>query len=167
MRNSALFCLFFVLLSSPDVLCQQLSIVIVQPSDGALVHPGDTVPIRLVLNHTPPNPTMFLVVPQQPLGWSDLVSSPDYLFVNIPIDVNPGYYSLTALASSPTSIGDQGFQIASDPIAVDVERSDNALNVSIEPSGIDFQAVGDTLPLIVDADFEAAQAIDVTRSPAC
>src|SRR5450755_1912476 len=106
-----LTCLPAVLLSA------KVSLKITSPADGAVVHPGDSVTVTV--SATGASFAQMIIIAQDPIASSQVSTAPPYQFsIQIPSDITPGSYALTASgAVSP------GNGVESDPVSIDVERA--------------------------------------------
>ncbi|HEV3481492.1 MAG TPA: Ig-like domain repeat protein [Candidatus Acidoferrales bacterium] len=138
----------------------QPSLQITSPADGTIVSPGQTITVAV---SSPENASFahVVVIGEDPIGFSSMATSaPAQLSVTIPSDINSCRpYALTAVGS--TSSGQTG---GSDPISIDVERSDMPTSLSAPMPSITFGAIGETLPIQLLANFSDGSTLEVTRS---
>jgi hypothetical protein len=76
----------------------------------------------------------------------------------IPKTVPPGRYTLTAVGLASTDV-------ESEPVSIEVERDDPAIELEVQPSLLSFADLGDKFPLRVSARFADGSRLDVTHSP--
>lgn len=101
-----------------------------------------------------------IVIGQGPIGFSEIRTAPPYQFsMRIPRDTRPRRYNLTA---DGTLLPRQG--AGSDPVTIDVERSDEPSSLKCEPSLLDFALVGDRTSLSPIGTFEGEESVDLQES---
>ena len=140
-----------------NVLFAKASIKITSPAAGTVVHPGDA--ITVTVSATGASFTQMIVIGQDPIGSSQVLTAPPYQFsIQIPPDVTPGLYALTASgAVSP------GNGVESDPVSIDVERVDQPVSITAEPSSLTL-AVGERAGLRVVGKYSDNSTVDLTES---
>jgi hypothetical protein len=141
---------------------QTNDLVISSPANGTVVAPGDFVQVT-VENPSGRPLTSVSVVGQQPVG-----------FIAIPASGSASLFQLTPLIPDNTRLGPRTLAafgattdldtISSAPVTIDVERADVPTGLSVDPAGISFRFVGETIPLRVTAQFADATEADATQS---
>jgi Abnormal spindle-like microcephaly-assoc'd, ASPM-SPD-2-Hydin len=132
---------------------------IVAPIDRTRVAPGERLDVRV--QALPGHAVSAVAISgERPIGVTLMRGAlPATIPVQIPSSTPSGLYRLTALAR------DSGQLVSSAPVIVDVERSLPPQRLQIEPRGLSFQALGETLPLRVLGAFAGSPGAEVTRSP--
>jgi hypothetical protein len=130
----------------------QDSIRIISPSTGDLVTEGRTLKISVSADPAVRN---VAVMTEDPIPFPKPVGGNQFEVV-LPKTIPPGRYSLTA-------VGSLSELVASQSVAIQVERDDPATWVDSPPL-IAFTAKGDKMPLRVIAHFEDGSKLDVTHS---
>jgi Bacterial Ig-like domain (group 2)/Bacterial Ig domain len=115
------------------LLAGQPTLRITSPVDGTTVHPGESVYVTVEVPH-PESVQFVMVVGTLANGNSkEALSAPPYRFrVDIPKDIRPDKYELTALGASP------GGPVYSNPLTIVVERADSPVSLSVYPTVADF-----------------------------
>jgi hypothetical protein len=131
-------------------------LVITSPASGTIVEPGQRLTV------TVDSPTLreaqFAVL--SPVGESDLVSSlPGRATLEIRKSAHFGKTNLGAMGITPTHQ-----LIASNPVEIDVERSDAPIRISADMRELYFWERGASFPLSVTARFEDGSEFDVRES---
>jgi hypothetical protein len=162
--------LFFIA-STASLPCfaQQSPLRILSPVSGLVVQPGQTVTINVAADASVQK---LILTALRPLGMGQLgmgnasgavaqgrgEANPIPFLLTIPNTIRPGIYHVTAIGVTPTGT------VESDPLALDVERTDNPIRIWAEPSSIQFAHVGDRIPLRVLGEFADGSQNDLTRS---
>src|SRR5260370_3659843 len=73
--------------------------------------------------------------------------------------VPPGIYHLTAKGANSVRP-----LVESDPVAIDIERPDDPIKLKTELDLLDFEAVGDQLPITALGTFSDGNTLDITYS---
>jgi len=133
---------------------------IVAPADHARVAPGDRVNVRVEAAAGQAFSAVAVAVDRQ-IG-TTLVRGglPAGVPVQIPASAPSGLYHLSALARDAS-----GQLVSSTSVTLDVERNLPPQSLRLEPAGLNFRAIGETLPLRASGVFAASIRADVTRSP--
>jgi hypothetical protein len=136
------------------------SLEITEPKDGTVVHPGSSVTV-IVTASPPESFRMVTLLMERPLKNDLILSAPPYRFtVEIPRDILvAGSYGVAA-SGFPAA----GEPIDTDPISLDVERSDGPLRLKTQLSALHFDCVGDAGALIVYGYFADGSQVDLTHS---
>ncbi len=131
---------------------------IVSPADGALVHPGETLPVTV--QATPGvNFQAIGLGAAAPLQSSHARTFAPWNFtLQIPKNTPPGIYHFTALGRGAAGLS------GSAPVALQIERRDMPLALLAQPARIDFESFGEEIPLVVHGAFSDAPSLDITRS---
>jgi len=133
---------------------------IVAPADHTRVAPGDRVNVRVegAAGHAV---SAVIVAVDRQIG-TTLVRGglPASVPVQIPASAPSGAYHLTALARDAS-----GRLVSSTSVTLDVERNLPPQSLRLEPVGLNFRAIGETLPLRTSGLFPGNSRADVTRSP--
>jgi len=127
----------------------QPSLQITSPLSGTIVNPGQTLSVSVIS----PSGTAFSqvdIISEQPIGMSTSATSvPAQLSIAIPTkDIRIGQYMLTA-----EGITASGQNVESPSIAIDVERADPPISVSISDPAVILESLGKKIPLDVTATF--------------
>jgi hypothetical protein len=130
----------------------QDSIRIISPSTGDLVAEGRTLKISVSADPAVHN---VAVITEDPIPFPKPIGGNQFEVV-LPKTIPPGRYSVTA-------VGVLSELVASQSVAIQVERDDPATSVDSPPL-IAFTAKGDKMPLSVIAHFEDGSKLDVTHS---
>jgi uncharacterized membrane protein len=147
-----LACVFAALLHAQGAL------QITSPTDGTVVHPGDTVTVTV--SATGAAFAAVVIIPHSPIEWSDIATIPPYRFlIQIPSDITLGTYRLTA-----SGVVTPGHPISSPAISIDVERPDAPVTLSTEPSSLLNLHIGERIVLNVIATYADGSTGDVTNS---
>ena len=105
----------------------QPSLRITSPRDGTLVHPGESISIKV---EAVGKFQQVAVIGWDPIGSDGPLSAPPYNFkITVPRVINPGKYSLTA-----TGFTGPGKPIDSEPILLIVEFPDQPMAFKVQPS---------------------------------
>lgn len=148
---------------------QQSLLHILSPASGFVVHPGQTVAITVAADSSVQK---VILTGPAPLGTGQLGTGgpagivargqgeahPIQFRLTIPNAIQLGIYHVTAIGK--TSAG----TVESEPLTLDVERTDNPIRIWAEPSSIQFTHVGDRIPLRVLGAFADGTQSDLTRS---
>lgn len=148
---------------------EQSLLRIVSPSAGTVVRPGQTVSISVAAS---PSVEKLAVIGQRPLGVGETLSGsmpaitaqglgearPVQFVLRIPAQTQPGIYRLTAFGRM------SGGDLESEAVTIDVERSEEPVRVWIEPSSIQFEHVGDRIPVRVLGTFADGSQQELTKS---
>lgn len=144
---------------------QSDDIRITSPSDGAVVHPGDTISVEVDVASGVKGLSGVVIASPIDTGMQ-LKTSPPYTFsVKIPESDGSGSGPLIGQQSVIALGARAGHQpLESAPVTVDVEKL--GLPVSLEPqfSTLYFHYIGDSLPLIMLATFPDHSVFDVRDS---
>jgi hypothetical protein len=134
------------------------TVQITSPANGTLFNPGQTIPVTVSAD-----PSAFqsvAVAAKWPIGLSQVLTAPPYQFqMQIPSVIDPGAYSLTAVAVTPA-----GVAIGSMPITVVIERPDTPQQLNPDLSTLSFDYIGDYVALVVYGTFSDGSSVDLTRS---
>jgi len=132
---------------------------IVSPADGTVVSPGQVVLVTVAASGA--QFEMVTLFGKNPLPQGNVLTTPPYEFsIQVPSDIGLGRY--TFFADGATGPG-QG--ASSDPISIDVERSDAPISLDVSPSVLANMSVGDKGYLTqVDAAFADGSTLDVKNS---
>ncbi len=127
------------------------------PADGTRVNPGQTITLAVTTSETF---RAVMILESNSIGPSATLSSPPYRFlVQIPVNTQPGLYSLTA-AGFPAS----GPMVRSAPITVDVERPDAPVSLAALPSNFHFPTISQKGFINVVGKFADGTTTNLTRS---
>jgi len=141
-----------------SINAQQTPIQIVSPASGTIISPGSSITVNVSLASGLTVKGM-IIVGEDPIGFSDGLLSPPFQFpMTIPIDINPGWYYLTADAT-----GLQGQDLSS-TVAIDVEPTSAIVSIQIQPELISFGFVGDNTSIMVLGKLSSGQQITLTGS---
>ena len=143
--------------ASTAIAFGQPSLQITSPADGTVVNPGQ--PLAVTVAASGADFEMVVVVGQDPIGSAQVLSAPPYEFsIEIPSGISLRRYTLTAEGTVGPGQGAD-----SDPISIDIERSDTPDSVTVSPSLLILRP-GDPGFLFVDATYADGTTPDVTQS---
>ena len=138
------------------------ALIIVSPSAGPTIHPGQAFAISVHVA-SGSYPYGVGILGQDPLGLAGpnpVVGGMVSFTLTVPANTPPGFYEITAAAADST-----GALVSSEPLTVDVERSDIPTSLLVFPPAVGVQFyVGNTLLLTVVGIFPSKQEVDLTRS---
>jgi hypothetical protein len=155
--NVLLACVIAVLLFTAQQSFAQLQIT--SPTEGTNLSPGQSLSISVIsLTNTPVvNVSVF---GEDPIGTTTLANSlPAQFSLAIPQDIAPRKYALTAVAGT-----NNGQVLYSDPVIIDVERTDLPTRLTCDPDSISFDGQSGDEPLKIYANFSDGAYLDVTDS---
>ena len=116
-----------LVLSPAVLLAEKPTIRITSPAEGAIFHPGDTVPVSVSTSGA--KFIMMSIEVGTPIDNSQVLTAPPYKFsLHIPRDITPGLYVMTA---SGVIAPGQGAE--SKGVSIDVERPDYPMTLNVEP----------------------------------
>jgi hypothetical protein len=111
------------------LLAAQPTLRITSPNDATVVHPGQSLTV-IVAASPPGSFQQVVIVAWDPIGGSLPLKAPPYQFtVQIPNEIDPGEYLITAHGAT-----EPGHDIRSNSIRIVVERADLPLSLRVEPS---------------------------------
>jgi hypothetical protein len=152
-------CATFLAAAALGVAQTQPSLQITSPADGSSVNPGSAVSFSV----STPTGTAFSavgVIGEEPLGVSGVTASlPAQFTLAIPSQLALRQYAVTAMGVTVA-----GASVESDPVNIDVERSDMPLSFSTQAKWLTLEAAGQSIPTIVVASFSDGSNLDVTQS---
>jgi hypothetical protein len=137
---------------APSV-AQQLTIT--SPPSGAVVVPGQTITIYVSPSSLAAQTWVFA---SEPLPEVVPASSPNTFTLTISTTISPGQYALRATAGAPGTVA------RSAPVYIDVEPSEVSTSITISPSTITFDSIGDQIRLLVTGAFSGGQQVNITHS---
>jgi hypothetical protein len=147
------------LVAGHPTLAQQPPLMITLPGDGSLVTPGQVVAVA-VTSAPGVNVAKLMIVGEDPIGFSSLASVAPFQFsVAVPSTARVRKYRLTAVGRTVA-----GREIYSNPITLDVERSDFPSKLFAGMRHLTFEAQGQHFPVRISAEFPDASVLDVTES---
>ncbi|MGD0668261.1 MAG: Ig-like domain-containing protein [Bryobacteraceae bacterium] len=149
-----------MLLSASSRLLTAQTLKITEPKDGTVVSPGQI--LHVTVEVSPPGAFIrsVIVIGGDPIGFSDALGAPPYNFsLKIPAQIRPRRYTITA-----DGFVEPGKGIDSDPVDIQVERSDSPLSLTAEPAVLDFREVGDQCPVAAVGKFTDAPRVDLDES---
>jgi hypothetical protein len=140
------------------LLVAQPSLRITSPTDGTVVHPGES--LTVTVEALPAGAfKQVIIVGWDPIGFSRPLTTPPYRFtIQVPSKIDPGKYLLTADGATAPGQGTM-----SDPIAIVVERPDPPVRLRIEPSILDV-SLSQKGYLRVVGEFAYGENTDLTKS---
>jgi large repetitive protein len=147
----------------------QESLVRILSPSGAVVRPGQTITIAVAADASVEK---LVLIGQRPLKPGQVVtggapgiiargqgeSRPIQFQVRIPADTHPGTYHVTAMGRVA------GGAVESEAVTIDVEKSEEPVRIWAEPALIQFERVGDAIPLRVLGAFADNSSEELTRS---
>jgi hypothetical protein len=120
------------------------------------MHPGQTITVRVTGSS---RLSGVLVMGQDPIDACEALTGPSFqCSLKIPLDIDPGTYTLTA--SGVTASEETG---DSDPVSIDVERPDNPVSLTTEPSRVEL-SIGHKTSLRVIGTYSDGSTVDLTES---
>jgi hypothetical protein len=140
-------------------LAAQPALRITVPHDRTVVHPGDTVVVKVSASRG-----TFLgvtIIGEKPLDFLQLgVTKTPYDFsIKIPKQISPRLYTLTATGNT----GGKDDPISSNPVSIDVERRDSPQSVTTNIS-IAKVSIGERIPITVIGTYSDGPRIDLSNS---
>lgn len=144
-----------VLLVASFCYAQQSSIHITEPSDGTLVTGGQTITITVSADSSV---EVVGVLTDGSFPNMQVGSLPNQFLQVIPKTTRPRIYHLTAIGVSSDEV------LNSEPISILVEPQDFPIALDTDPVLLDFESVGDTLPIYVTGTFWDDSTLDVSHS---
>ncbi len=150
----------FGMLAAP--LWAQPKIAITSPSDGVVVHPGDSVTVIVTVS-PPEGFRMVWILPQRPLKTKGelALSAPPYRFtIEVPQDIGVSDRYGIAASGLLTANG----SIDSRLIVLDVERSDPPLRLEEALGSLPFGHVGESSTLLIYGTYADGSKVDLTYS---
>ena len=150
---------FALLLLCCGVSALAQSLQITSPATGSIVSPGQTLTVGASASGDTGSLGNVVIVGETPIGASQLLSAAPYQFViQIPSNIEPGPYALRAVAGTTA-----GNVIASGPVYIDVERTDQPVSVTVQPPMLTLP-IGNVAGLRLSAVYADGSAADVSRS---
>jgi hypothetical protein len=132
---------------------------ITSPADGTVVAPGQVVTVTVAASPASAFQEI-IIIGGGGIGSTSMLTAPPYQFsVQIPPKIRPRRYTITA---DGTVVPGRG--TASDPITLVVERPDNPLSLSAEPSIMGFHMAGDECSMRIVGTFPDGSLVDVHES---
>lgn len=142
---------------------------ITSPESGIIVHPGDAVTISVSADYSLEK---IALIGEHPLGVGVVIAGgapgiiarglgdlrPIQFTIKIPAGIETGAYHVTAIGKS--SSGD----VESEAVALQVEKSQPPVRIWSEPASIQFNRVGDQIPIRVLGAFGDGSNDEITRS---
>ena len=126
------------------------------PITGTLVNPGQKLGVNVSTSNSY---AQVIIAGSGPIGFSQPLTSPPFRFtIQIPAKITPGFYTLRAVGGSASGQLDY-----SDPISIDVERSDPPISLKIEPERLDMSVRQKTL-LDVVGTYKDGTVADLSKS---
>jgi hypothetical protein len=149
----------FGMLAAP--LWAQPKIAITSPSDGVVVHPGSSVTVTVAVSPAGNFRMVTLSLGSLENGPAGqvLTAAPYSFTVQIPRDIGwAGGRGITAVGVLPDQLLD------SDPIVLDVERSDPPLRLEEALGSLPFGHVGESSTLLIYGTYADGSKVDLTHS---
>ncbi len=133
----------------------QPALQITSPANGAVFSPGQTITVNVS-----PSGSLADVTIVSPLGISASLSAPPYQFsLQIPTNVPPGQYTLTAIGM--ITVG----QLVNSPrITITVQRTDSPVSLRVQPSVIRLN-IGSNAYLQVWGTYAGGATAYLTQAP--
>jgi len=142
---------------------------ILSPSSGLVVRPGQTIAFAVAADSSVQK---LALIGHHPLGVARLAAGataaivgqgqgearPMQFSLTIPTTIQPGIYRVTAVGR--TSSG----EVESDTLALDVEKAQEPARIWTEPAIIQFNHLGDQIPVRVLGAFADGSQEELTRS---
>jgi hypothetical protein len=135
----------------------QVSVQITSPASGIVVHPGQTLNLSVAVSG---GPVSGVAIIGELSGISQIQTSAPYQFS---IQVPPSgmapeiydYYAVGIAASGP---------VYSAPIAVDLERPDSPVSISVQEQSLVFDSLGQTQSLLVCGNYADGTTLNISQS---
>lgn len=139
----------------------QQRLQIESPADGTVVHPGQTIKVRVTSSTDRTLSSLFVLSPLSDLPPNVVSKSvPVELVVTIPSNVEKaGPYPFRAMGTTPA-----GELVESDFITLDVERDDMPVSLWSQFDKHFFTAKGQSVPMMLTATFSDGKIIEVKES---
>lgn len=156
MAKAPRWCVALALLPGWSALLAQSALQITSPADGTVVNPGHVIGVTV---SDPGEPLKNVaIVGWNPIGISRILQAPPYQFdMEIPMEITPGKYLLTAVGTSKSG------PVDSQPVSIDVERPDLPDTISTDFKQLGMN-VGDKLPISVVGTYADGSDIDLNKS---
>jgi hypothetical protein len=126
------------LLAATATNAEQPLLQITAPASNSLATEGQTITITVSAD---PSVQNLYVIAQIPLPDVQAGSSSTQFTLTLPTTIPAGLYNLTAVGTNAS--GD----VESAPVAIDVERQFVPTSITVSPSFLNLNTVGDQLPL--------------------
>ena len=157
-RRATRICVFLMALYAPSGLLKAQALTIAEPQDGTIVNPGQVVTV--VVDASPPLAFREIIVFLGEIGVSQTLVAPPFRFsLTVPPHARPRRYNLTA-----DGFTEPGKRAASDPVGILVERPDNPVSLSAEPTIMHLRLAGDESSMRVLGTFPDGAVVDVHES---
>lgn len=140
-------------------LYAQPGITIASPQSGTVIHPGQSITIRLSLTTGMRPKSMGIASPELQTLIPVPETSPSEISFSFPEDVVSGTFTFTAFGTTLNNV-----ELESNNLQFLIERADKPISITVEPSMIHDLAVGDHYPLHVSASFSTGTETDITHS---
>jgi hypothetical protein len=131
---------------------------ITSPVNGTVVNPGQTLSVTVT---SPPNTAFSQVaVIGEPISLAAIATStPAQFSISIPTKISCRRYTLVAVG-----ITSSGQDVESPEALIDVERPDLPTSLYTQMPAIEFDNLGETLPVTISANFSDGSTFEVTES---
>lgn len=145
-------------LALTTLIAAQPALRIASPTDGTKVHPGDT--LTVVVEASPPGTFQSVIIfAWDPIPASKLLTAPPYRFaIQIPSDIVPKEYLLTAVG-----VQSPGQGTASESVSIIVERADTPVRLRVEPTVLDLSPSQKGY-LRVLGEYSDGKTVDLTQA---
>jgi hypothetical protein len=134
---------------------QQPLLTITSPGSGTLLQEGQTYTITV---SSDPSVQNIGIDAEYPVPYIQPTSNPRQFSLTLPMTIPPRTYQLTAVGSNSGGI------VASDPIAIDIERPDDPVKLWAEPLLLSFKGVGAQRGIIVYGTFADGTGLIISES---
>jgi hypothetical protein len=138
-----------------EVDAQQPLLRITSPANGEVVNSNQTITITVSAD---PALTGITILPESPLPAVQAGPAPNRFLLALSAKTQPRTYQLTAIGISRSG------PVYSDPVSIDIERSDDPVELSAEPALLFFDGIGDKHSFVVEAAFADGTSLVVTHS---
>jgi hypothetical protein len=112
---------------------QQPLLTITSPGSGTLLQEGQTYTITV---SSDPSVQNIGIDAEYPVPYIQPTSNRNQFSLTLPMNIPPRTYHLTAVGSNSSGL------VESDPIAIDIERPDDPVELWAEPLSLNFGQVG-------------------------
>jgi hypothetical protein len=134
---------------------QQRLLQITSPANQALINEQTTVPITVLAN---PSVQKVFVNAQSPLPPVTSTADPTQFTLYLSKYVTPGIYTISALGQGPSG------ELESAAVQIDVERLDSPMQLTVTPTFMSFQSIGDQLPINVWGNYSDGSKLWLTNA---
>ncbi len=128
---------------------------ITSPYGGQLYQEGQIYTITLTAD---PSVQNLFVDAQYPLPQPQPTSNPTQFTITLPKNIPPGTYQIGAVGNTATT------DVEAAPVLVDIERSDTPVSITAQPMFLNFQAIGETSPILATGTYADGTVLPISNS---